>query len=74
MAKNFAPGSFRSPAATLDEEGVRRFCQNRISHYKIPRYIRFLEGFPSTVTGKVQKLAMREAMIEEFARSMRVSA
>jgi fatty-acyl-CoA synthase len=55
--------------AALDEEGVRRFCQERISHYKIPRYIRFVESFPSTVTGKVQKFAMREAMIEEFARA-----
>jgi fatty-acyl-CoA synthase len=55
--------------AALDEEGVRSFCQNRISHYKIPRYIRFVESFPSTVTGKVQKFAMRESMIEEFARA-----
>jgi fatty-acyl-CoA synthase len=55
--------------AALDEEGIRRFCQDRISHYKIPRYIRFVENFPSTVTGKVQKFAMREAMIEEFARA-----
>jgi fatty-acyl-CoA synthase len=54
---------------TLDEEGVRRFCQDRISHYKIPRHIRFVGSFPSTVTGKVQKFAMREAMIEEFARA-----
>jgi fatty-acyl-CoA synthase len=53
----------------LDEEGIRKFCQHRISHYKIPRYIRFVENFPSTVTGKVQKFAMREAMIEEFARA-----
>jgi fatty-acyl-CoA synthase len=58
--------------ATLDEEGVRRFCQDRISHYKIPRYIRFVESFPSTVTGKVQKFAMREAMTKEFARAARV--
>jgi len=55
--------------ADLDEEGIRKFCQDRISHYKIPRYIRFVESFPSTVTGKVQKFAMREAMIEEFARA-----
>jgi len=59
---------------TLDEESVRKFCQNRISHYKIPRYIRFVESFPSTVTGKVQKFAMREAMIEEFAPTTKVSA
>ncbi len=55
--------------AALDEEGIRRFCQDRISHHKIPRHIRFVESFPSTVTGKVQKFAMREAMIEEFARA-----
>jgi fatty-acyl-CoA synthase len=55
--------------AALDEDGVRRFCQDRISHHKTPRYIRFVESFPSTVTGKVQKFAMREAMIEEFARA-----
>jgi fatty-acyl-CoA synthase len=58
--------------ATLDEEGVRKFCQERISHYKIPRHIRFVESFPSTVTGKVQKFAMRDAMIEEFARETKV--
>jgi fatty-acyl-CoA synthase len=55
--------------AALDEDGVRRFCQDRISHHKTPRYVRFVESFPSTVTGKVQKFAMREAMIEEFARA-----
>jgi fatty-acyl-CoA synthase len=60
--------------ATLDEEGVRKFCQDRISHYKIPRHIRFVESFPSTVTGKVQKFAMRDAMIEEFARETKVRA
>jgi fatty-acyl-CoA synthase len=59
---------------TLDEEGVRKFCQDRISHYKVPRYIRFVESFPSTVTGKVQKFAMREAMIEEFASERRTAS
>ncbi|QPF93587.1 AMP-binding protein [Bradyrhizobium commune] len=59
---------------TLDEENVRKFCQDRISHYKIPRYIRFVENFPSTVTGKIQKFAMREAMIEEFGRATKVDA
>lgn len=55
--------------ATLDEERIRSFCQHRIAHYKIPRHIRFVESFPSTVTGKIQKFAMRDAMIEEFARA-----
>jgi fatty-acyl-CoA synthase len=58
--------------ATIDEESVRKFCQDRISHHKIPRHIRFVESFPSTVTGKVQKFAMREAMIEELAHATRV--
>jgi fatty-acyl-CoA synthase len=60
--------------AALDEEAVRRFCRDRISHYKIPRHIRFVDSFPSTVTGKVQKFAMREAMIEEFARGHRTAS
>ncbi|WGD50177.1 AMP-binding protein [Bradyrhizobium sp. CB1650] len=60
--------------AALDEDTIRKFCQDRISHYKIPRYIRFVETFPSTVTGKVQKFAMREAMIEEFTRATKFSA
>jgi fatty-acyl-CoA synthase len=60
--------------AALDEEAVRKFCRDRISHYKIPRHIRFVDSFPSTVTGKVQKFAMREAMIEEFAREHRTAS
>jgi fatty-acyl-CoA synthase len=60
--------------AALDEETVREFCQDRIARYKIPRYIRFVESFPSTVTGKVQKFAMREAMIEEFSREHRTAS
>jgi fatty-acyl-CoA synthase len=54
------------PDAALDEEGVRAFCREQIAHYKVPRYVRFVSGFPTTVTGKVQKFAMREAMIEQL--------
>jgi len=50
----------------LEAEGVRDFCRGQIAHYKIPRHIKFVEGFPTTVTGKVQKFAMREAMIAEL--------
>lgn len=49
-------------ALTADE--VRDFCRGRIAHYKIPRHIRFVEGFPMTVTGKVQKFAMREQTLQ----------
>jgi len=54
------------PGAALTPEAVRDFCQGQIAHYKIPRHIRFVESFPTTVTGKVQKFAMREAMIAEL--------
>jgi fatty-acyl-CoA synthase len=57
--------------AKLEEDAVRAFCRDRISHYKIPRYIRMVQGFPTTVTGKVQKFQMREQMIEELGRSAR---
>ncbi|MES1941373.1 AMP-binding domain protein [Salinisphaera sp. T5B8] len=51
---------------TLDEGALRAFCEGEIAHYKIPRYIRFVESFPLTVTGKVQKYRMREYMIDEL--------
>jgi fatty-acyl-CoA synthase len=54
------------PGESLTPEAVRGFCQGQIAHYKIPRHIKFVEGFPTTVTGKVQKFAMREAMIAEL--------
>jgi len=54
------------PGAELDEAGVRAFCEGQIAHYKIPRYVRFVDAFPMTVTGKVQKFKMREAMKEEL--------
>src|SRR4051812_21814174 len=49
--------------ASLSEEAVREYCQSRLAHYKVPRYVVFVEGFPMTVTGKVQKFKMREDSI-----------
>jgi fatty-acyl-CoA synthase len=54
------------PGATMSAEEVRGFCEGKIAHFKIPRYIKFVEGFPMTVTGKVQKFVMREQMIAEL--------
>ncbi|MYZ53919.1 AMP-binding protein [Malikia spinosa] len=50
------------PGQSLSEDELREFCRGRIAHYKIPRHIRFVEGFPMTVTGKIQKFKIREAM------------
>ncbi len=44
----------------LDADGVRAFCDGEIARFKIPRYVRFVDSFPLTVTGKVQKFKMRE--------------
>jgi fatty-acyl-CoA synthase len=52
--------------ATATEEEVREFCRGRIAHFKVPRYVRFVDEFPMTVTGKVQKFRMREAQAAEL--------
>jgi fatty-acyl-CoA synthase len=51
---------------TLDEEEVKAFCKGQIAHYKVPKYIRFVETFPMTVTGKIQKFRIREQMMHEL--------
>ncbi|SDJ66195.1 AMP-binding protein [Microbulbifer yueqingensis] len=56
----------RSDAGEVTEEELREFCRGKITHFKIPRYFRFTESFPMTVTGKVQKFRMREISIEEL--------
>jgi fatty-acyl-CoA synthase len=52
--------------AELTEDELREFCQGRIAHYKVPRYVKFVDGFPMTVTGKVQKFVMRDEAVEEL--------
>lgn len=54
------------PGQSLTEPEVREFCQGQIAHYKIPRYIRFVDNFPMTITGKIQKFRMREIMKNEL--------
>jgi fatty-acyl-CoA synthase len=55
-----------APGAKLGAEDVRAFCRDRIAHYKIPRYVGFLDQFPLTVTGKVQKFKLRELAVAQF--------
>ena len=54
------------PGATATEDELREFCRGRIAHYKVPRYVRFVDEFPMTVTGKVQKYKMRETAVVEL--------
>ncbi|MGB8840481.1 MAG: AMP-binding protein [Aliidongia sp.] len=51
------------PGELLDAETLRQFCQGQIAHYKIPRHIRFVEEFPMTITGKIQKFVMRDVEV-----------
>lgn len=55
-------------------EDIRGFCKDQIARHKIPRYIRFVESFPMTVTGKVQKFAMRETMIRDLGLTVAKTA
>ncbi len=50
--------------AALSEEEVKAFCKDQITHFKVPTHVRFVDDFPMTVTGKIQKFKMREAMLE----------
>ena len=52
--------------AVLTEADVQAFCRGRIAHQKVPRHVRFVDGFPMTVTGKMQKFLMRQAMQDEL--------
>ena len=54
----------RPGAAPLTAEAVREFCAGRLTHYKIPRYVHVVDGFPMTVTGKVRKVEMREKAVD----------
>ncbi|MCA9100267.1 MAG: AMP-binding protein [Planctomycetales bacterium] len=52
--------------ASLSEDDVRTFCKGQLAHFKVPRYVRFVEAFPQTVTGKIQKFKIRELMSKEL--------
>jgi fatty-acyl-CoA synthase len=54
------------PGAVVDPDGIRDFCRGRIAHFKVPRYVKLVDAFPMTVTGKVQKYKMREQAIVEL--------
>ncbi|HVN00674.1 MAG TPA: AMP-binding protein [Caulobacteraceae bacterium] len=57
-----------------DEEEIRAYCRGQIAHYKIPRYVRFVDEFPMTVTGKIQKFVIRERMKAELALAEETTA
>ncbi|MNE07411.1 Short-chain-fatty-acid--CoA ligase [compost metagenome] len=54
------------PGHTVEAEALREFCKGRIAHFKIPRHIKFVNEFPMTISGKVQKFRMREVSVAEL--------
>jgi len=54
------------PGEQVTEDEIKAFCQGQIAHYKIPRYVRFRNELPMTVTGKPQKFIMRDQMVDEL--------
>ncbi|HEX8883449.1 MAG TPA: AMP-binding protein [Noviherbaspirillum sp.] len=54
------------PGMQADADEIRAFCNGQIAHYKIPRYVRFVESFPMTVTGKIQKFMLRKQVATDL--------
>ncbi len=50
----------------MTTEEIQDFCRGQIAHFKIPHYVKVVDSFPMTVTGKIQKFVMREQMIREL--------
>jgi fatty-acyl-CoA synthase len=62
------------PDTKATAEEIQSFCKGQIAHYKIPRYVKFVDAFPMTVTGKVQKFIMRKETIKELGLSEQKTA
>jgi fatty-acyl-CoA synthase len=56
----------REKGSELTAEQVRQFCEGKIARFKIPHYVKFVEEFPITISGKVQKFRMREIAVKEL--------
>ncbi|MBI2313805.1 MAG: AMP-binding protein [Betaproteobacteria bacterium] len=62
------------PGAQADAEEIRGYCRGEIAHYKIPRHVMFVDGFPMTVTGKIQKYLLRRQMTAALGLSEETTA
>ena len=62
------------PGKALSEEEIRAYCKQSLAHYKVPRYVKFVQEFPTTVSGKIQKFKIREQMCHELNLSEQKTA
>lgn len=58
----------------LTDAQVKEYCKGKLAHYKVPRYVKFVDSFPQTVTGKIQKFKIREQMIAELGLKIQKTA
>jgi acyl-CoA synthetase (AMP-forming)/AMP-acid ligase II len=70
---NLRPAAPHATGFTISEAEIPDFCKDRIAHFRIPKYIWFVDEFPMTVTGKLQKFSMRAIAIEKLGLSMQGS-
>ena len=61
------------PGQTATEDELKEFCRGKIAHFKVPRYITFVNEFPMTVTGKVRKVEMREKAIADLGLESQIT-
>ncbi|MBA6438798.1 AMP-binding protein [Streptomyces sp. GMR22] len=64
----------REGARTLTRDELARFCRGRLAHYKVPRYLRLMDAFPMTVSGKVRKVELRETAARELLPETRTES
>ncbi len=62
------------PGMQSNEEEIREFCRGQIAHYKVPRHVRFVDAFPMTITGKIQKFLLSEQMADALELENEVTA
>ena len=60
--------------ASCAADELREFCRANLAHFKVPRYVKFVEAFPQTVTGKIQKFKIRDAMMDELKLTQAATA
>ena len=69
MANKSQPGCRCVTTGPLTTEEIREYCAGQITHFKVPRYIKLVDEYPMTVTGKMQKFVMRDQYAEELGLS-----
>merc|ERR1712200_235167 len=74
MGEELAAWIKLNPGSSLSAEEIRTFCKGKLSHFKIPRYIDIVDGFPTPVTGKIQKFVMKEILEEKLSSQRKAAA